>query len=255
MSTPFAVLLGVVQGLTEFIPVSSKTHLVVVPALLGRPAPDLGFIVLLHLGTLVGLVAYLAGDLRQLLRDRRELGLVLIASAPAAGVGVLFQDTFEALIESPRPAAFMLVITAVLLWAAERLAGRARRGLPRPLRDAPRVRDAVGMGVAQAAALFPGVSRSGSTMAAGLVLGLGRAAAARFSFLMAMVAIAGANVLELPEVVDHGLGMPEVAGFAAAAVSGYAAVGFLLRYLRERSFLPFAAYCLAFGLGAGILLG
>jgi undecaprenyl-diphosphatase len=153
--------------------------------------------------------------------------------------------------------AFSLVATAAILGAAEMVAGTiGRRSLPaKPLREALLWRDAVGMGLAQALALFPGVSRSGSTMAGGLALGLGRDAAARFSFLLAIPAIAGANALELPQLVRAGVGAPEVTGFLAAMVSGYASVAVLLRYLRTHSFLPFAGYCLVAGPVAGVLLG
>jgi undecaprenyl-diphosphatase len=110
------------------------------------------------------------------------------------------------------------------------------------------------MGLVQAVALLPGVSRSGATMGAGLTLGLSREAAARFSFLMAIPAIAGASVLELPDVVRRGVGAPEIVGFLVSLVTGYAAVSMLLHYLRRWSFLPFAAYCVLFAVVAGLAL-
>ncbi len=264
MTAPLAALLGVIQGLTEFLPISSKTHLIVVPALLGEEPPSLAFIVLLHLGTLVALVAYFAGDLWRMAADlarpksdgRRIVALLVVATIPAAVIGGLFEDTFERLLEHPREAAFALMITAVVLVGAEWIAGSIGRArLARPLRSEVGTREAIGIGLAQAVALFPGISRSGSTMSTGLAMGLRRETAARFSFLLAMPAIAGANVLELPEVIDRGLGTPEVVGFAAALVTGYACVAVLLRYLRRWNFLPFAAYCAVFGLVAGLALG
>ena len=262
MSTALAILLGAVQGVTEFLPISSKTHLVVVPALLGKPAPSLPFIVLLHLGTLVALVVYFVRDLWRMLVDlvrggdgRRLALLLVIASVPAAVLGLAFEDTFERLLSDPRGVAFSLAATAVILTGAEWLAGTfGRRRLARPLRADVSTREAVGMGFAQAVALLPGVSRSGSTMAAGLALGVRRDAVARFSFLLAIPAIAGANVLELPKIVDRGIGAPEVAGFAAALVTGFASVALLLRYLRRYTYLPFAAYCLVFAVVAGLVL-
>lgn len=264
MSALLAALLGAVQGVTEFLPISSKTHLVVVPALLDQPAPSLAFIVLLHLGTLFALLLYFGRDLYGLARDvatggegRRTVGLLALASVPAAVLGLALEETFERLLANPRPAAYALLITAAVLVVAEWSAGTIRLGrrLPRPLIGEPGVRHAVGIGLAQAAALFPGISRSGSTMSAGLALGLRRDVAARFSFLLAIPAIAGANILEFGEVVDGGIGAPEVVGFLAAFASGYASVSLLLRYLRRFSYLPFAAYCLVFALVAGTALG
>lgn len=258
-----AALLGAVQGFTEFIPISSKTHLVVVPALLGEPAPSLAFITLLHLGTLVALVMYFIRDLLRIAGDlgrpasegRRLLGLLALATIPAAVVGALFEETFERLLSHPRGAAFALLATAGILLTTEWLAGTIGRSrLARPLRATVTFRDAVAIGVAQAAALFPGVSRSGATMSTGLAGGLSREAAARFSFLLAIPAIAGANVLEFGEVAEHGLGAAEIVGFSVALVVGYASVAVLLRYLRRWNFLPFAAYCVVFALIAGITL-
>jgi undecaprenyl-diphosphatase len=256
-----AALLGAVQGITEFLPISSKTHLVVVPALLGQQEPDLPFIVLLHLGTLIALLAYFAKDLWGLLVDlirggdgRKTVGLLAVASVPAAFFGLLFNETFEELLSHPREVAFALFATAVLLTVAEWLAGTIGRRLERPLDPQPRLRHAVGMGLAQAVALLPGVSRSGSTMGAGLAQGLQRESAARFSFLLAIPAIAGANVLELGNVATDGIGTAEIVGFAVALVTGYAAVSLLLRYLKRFSYLPFAAYCAVFALVSGLTL-
>jgi undecaprenyl-diphosphatase len=266
MTTAFAVLLGAVQGVTEFLPISSKTHLVVVPALLGHRPPSLAFIVLLHLGTLVALVLYFARDLWQLLtglvtggEGRRLAVLLIVASIPAAVFGLVFEETFERLLGRPKHVAFSLLATAVVLVGAEWLAGGlwgvgGRRRLARPLRAEPRPVDAIGIGLAQAVALLPGVSRSGSTMSAGLALGLRREAVARFSFLLAIPAIAGANVLELDNVLSDGIGSAEVAGFAAALVCGFASVALLLRYLKRFTYLPFAAYCAVFAIAAGIAL-
>lgn len=256
MTVGLAVLLGAVQGLTEFIPISSKTHLVVVPALIGERPPSLAFITLLHLGTLVALLAYFARDLVRIASEvarpgsegRRLAGLIALATVPAVIVGLAFEETFERLLTRPRGAAISLLATAALLvgaeWAAGTIGPRSR--LARPLRSAVSLRDGVSIGVAQTVAFLPGVSRSGITMGTGLALGLRREAAARFSFLLAIPALAGANVLELPQVVGDGIGAPEVAGFAASLGFGYASVSVLIRYLRRYSFLPFAAYCAVF---------
>lgn len=261
MTVAFAVLLGIVQGVTEFLPISSKTHLVVVPALLDHRPPSLAFIVLLHVGTLVALLAYFAADLWRLLvgvvrggEDRRLAVLLIVAMVPAAVLGLLFEETFERLLSHPKSASFALLATAAILLGAEWLSGTLSRRTGRPMRTAPTTRDAAAIGFAQALALFPGVSRSGSTMGAGLALGLRRDAVARFSFLLAIPAIAGANLVELPEVLDEGIGAPELAGVLAAAVSGFVAVALLLRYLKRFTYLPFAAYCAVFAILAGLAL-
>jgi undecaprenyl-diphosphatase len=261
MTAATAALLGLVQGLTEFIPVSSKTHLVVVPALLNIKTPSLRFIVLLHAGTLLALLLYFAKDLWRLLADlpkkdsegRHLVGLLIVATIPAAVIGKLFENRFEDLLtKHPSAAAFALIATAVILVGAEWLSGSLGRRLARPLRDRPTLRDAVVIGCAQAVALLPGVSRSGSTMGTGLAVGLRREVAARFSFLMAIPIIAGADMLELPKVLRGGIHTPELVGFIVALVSGFAAVSFLMRYLKNHSFLPFAAYCAVFAILAGL---
>jgi undecaprenyl-diphosphatase len=179
-----------------------------------------------------------------------------VATIPAAVVGLLFEETFERLLEHPREAAFALFATTFLLVAAEWAAGTFRRGrrLPKPLGAEISTRSAVAMGIAQAVALLPGVSRSGATMSTGLALGIRRDAVARFSFLLAIPAIAGANVLELGDVLSDGIGAPEVAGFAAALVAGYVSVSLLLRFLKRFSYLPFAVYCAIFAIAAGLAL-
>jgi undecaprenyl-diphosphatase len=262
-----AALLGVVQGLTEFIPVSSKTHLVVVPALLDIKTPSLAFIVLLHAGTLLALLLYFARDLWRIVADlpkagsdgRRMVVLLVVATIPAAIIGKGFEHPIERLLTShPQLTAFALLATAAILvgaeWVSGAIGGFTSSRLARPLRDRPTMRDAAVIGCAQAVALLPGVSRSGSTMGTGLALGLRREVAARFSFLMAIPVIVGADLLELPAVLRHGIGTTEMVGFTAAFVSGFAAVAFLIRYLRQHSFLPFAAYCAVFAVVAGVLL-
>jgi undecaprenyl-diphosphatase len=264
VSTGLAALLGAVQGFTEFLPISSKTHLVVVPALLGHPPPTLAFIVLLHLGTLVALVLYFLRDLVRIAMDlpkagsdgRRTFWLLVLGTIPAVVIGVLLEETFDRLLRHPRPAAFALLATAALLVAAEWVAGTfgGKGRLAKPLGAEVRTQHAVVIGIAQAVAFLPGVSRSGSTMGAGLVCGLRRDVAARFSFLLAIPAIAGANVLELPKTLDGGFGRAEIVGFAVSLVVGYASVAVLLRYLKRFNFLPFAAYCAVFGVVAGLAL-
>ncbi len=263
MTTLHALVLGIVQGLTEFIPVSSKTHLVLVPALLHWKTPPLKYIVLLHAGTLLALVIYFLRDLLGYVADlprknsegRRIVGLLIVATIPAAVVGKLFEKHFDDLLtKHPKTDAFLLLLTAAILVTAEWLSGGIGKRLARPLRERVVLKDAVVMGIAQAFALFPGISRSGSTMAAGLGNGVRREVAARFSFLMSIPIIFGADLLDLPGQLKHGVNSVQIVGFAASFVFGFAAVWFLLRYLRNHSFLPFAAWCAGFGIVAGLLL-
>jgi undecaprenyl-diphosphatase len=260
-----ALVLGAVQGLTEFVPVSSSAHLVLVPFLLRWPIPDLAFDVSVHLGTALALVIYFARDLGGIAvgtartvrgtanpddrANARLLLLLVVGSIPAAIAGLFLEGTFEELftgrervddIGAPVTAGFLL-ITAILLWAAEAVyARRAERG--RAVSEVT-VADAVLIGVLQAVAIAPGISRSGATISAGMFRGLTREAAARFSFLLSLPAILGAALVALPDLPPGADLGPLFAGAAAAAVVGFAAVAFLLRYLRTRTMRPFAVYC------------
>lgn len=255
-----AIVLGAAQGLTEFVPVSSSAHLVLVPFLLRWPIPSLAFDVAIHLGTLVALLVYFGADLARMLAgaaraatgngdpgDRIQGRLVLLLAAgtvPAVVVGFLLEGFVEDLFERPVVTAALLLVTAALIVAAE---AAGRRRLPERGRDMFAVGwwDAVLMGLFQALAIAPGISRSGATISAGLFRGVAREAAARFSFLLSIPAILGAAVVAIPDVPPGTEWGPTIAGAAVAAVVGFAAIAFLLRYLRTRTMLPFAAYCVA----------
>ncbi len=279
-----AIVLGLVQGLTEFLPVSSSGHLQGVPYLLGWEGGSLTFDVMVHAGSLVAVLAYFRGDLAYLVtrclgigevepggrqRAWRVVGLLAVGSVPAALAGLLLEDVFAPTFESPRAVAGFLLVTAVILTGAEKLRRRraaAQFGVaPRELsgdqaaldvgrrEDTTRVRDAVGIGVAQAIAIFPGISRSGATIAAGMTLGLSRAAAARFSFLLSIPVILGATALSVPDLgtTEAGaspFGALEITlGMLAAAASGYWAIRFLLKLVASEDLLGFARYVAAFG--------
>jgi len=267
-----ALVLGIVQGLTEFLPISSSAHLILVPWLFGWPEPGLAFNVALHLGTLSAVLVYFSGDLLTIARgwltglaQRRPLGspearigwAVLIGSVPAGVVGVLLNDAIDQYFHSGGGGTLAIGLTAVLLmalgaalWLAER-AGRRSRSLTEV-----GLRDGFLVGVAQALALLPGVSRSGSTITAGLFLGFQRAAAARFSFILGIPAIVGAGMLETMHLLRTGLPSSErtlfVVGMAASAVTGFLAIAFLLRFLQRRSTAVFVLY--RFLLGVFILV-
>ena len=256
-----ALLLGILQGLTEFLPVSSSGHLVIVPHLLRWPDPGLVMDTLLHLGTMLAIVAYFWRDIWGLivagwqgLRDRsfeapktRLAWGVVLGTVPAALIGFLLEDLFERLFGMPRAAAGFLLGTAVLLLLSEYLARRAR--------DLSSIswRDAVLIGLAQTLAIAPGLSRSGSTIAAGLLLGYRREAATRFSFFLAVPIIMGSGLYQLLKVLTGTATVTTtwpimILGFLAAAVTGYAAIAGLLAFVRRHNLWPFAAYCALLGL-------
>lgn len=259
---PTAILLGIVQGLTEFLPVSSSGHLQILPYLFGLDPGPLAFDVAVHVGTLAAVVAYFWSDLWGLAvgslgrggpertrAARREVLLLVVASIPAALIGFLLANSFEDRFGDPRVAAVMLFVTAALLLGAERLyARRQATGTTTPTR-----RDAIAMGFAQALAILPGISRSGATIATGMATGLTRAAAARFSFLMSVPVILGAFAVELPNLnsaalAGTGYGVPDVvAGTLAAAGSGYLAVRLLMRLVTSETLRGFAWYVIALG--------
>jgi undecaprenyl-diphosphatase len=256
-----AVVLGAVQGLTEFIPISSSGHLVIVPELFDWDHPGLAFDVLLHAASLFALLVYFSGDLIDLARGsvardrtaRRLLLLLAIGTIPAALAGLLLGDYFEGTFEDARAAALQLIITAAILVAAEvalkyherRTAATGER--LRRVDDLGPV-DAVTVGVAQAIAIWPGISRSGSTIGAGLALGVARDAAARFAFLLAIPALFGAALVEIPDLGEASLGIGAgIAGFVSSLITSYAAIAGLIRYLRTNTLYPFAIYCVIAG--------
>jgi len=265
-----ALVMGIVQGLTEFLPVSSSGHLVVVPFLFGWDDPflnSLAFSVMLHIGTLVALLGYFRADWFRLipagfaaLRDRsfrgdpdRKLAWLLVAATiPAALVGFLFSDIFEGEgIRQPGFVAATLVVGGVILFVADRFGGR-----PKGVADVT-FPVAIGIGAAQAIALVPGISRSGISISAGRFAGLDREAAARFAFLMATPITAGAILFEAIKLATGEAGVevdvvPLIVGAFAALVSGLGAIHVMLAYLRTRSLDVFVWY--RFALAAVVLI-
>ena len=254
-----AVVLGIVQGLTEFLPVSSSGHLIVVPALLGWHDPfieSLAFSVMLHMATLLALLVYFRRDWLRLIPaglaalrdrslgddpDRRLAWLLAVATVPAVIVGVTLNDAIETVFREPRLVAVTLVVGAAILFIADRVGSKSKgvESISFPV--------AAGIGAAQALALVPGVSRSGISISAGLFAGLDREAAARFAFLMATPITAGAGLWELRKIVggEAGVDLPLVplaAGMVAALVSGLLAIAVLLRYLRTHGLGVFVMY-------------
>jgi undecaprenyl-diphosphatase len=251
--------MGIVQGLTEFLPVSSSGHLVIVPFLFGWNdafLTSLAFSVMLHMGTLVALLVYFRDDWARLIPagfaavrdrsyrsdpDRRLAGLLVAATIPGALAGLLFNDVIENQFRQVGLVALMLVVGGVILFVADRVGRRSRAiaDITFPV--------AVGIGAAQAIALIPGISRSGISISAGRLAGLDREAAARFAFLMATPITAGAGLFEVRKLLTGEAGVqvevaPLVVGMVAALFSGLAAIHFMLRYLRTRSLDVFVVY-------------
>lgn len=261
-----AIILGVVQGLTEFLPVSSSGHLLLGQYFLGLDQDRFGlsFDVALHLGTLVAVVSFFRRDLVRmalaLLRsfrrrdladqDQRMAYLVIASTVPAALIGYLLEDFFASAVRSPWVVVFNLAAVGVLFIVAEAVGTQSRQA------SKMTIREAVGIGIAQAAALIPGVSRSGATMTLGLFLGLRREEAARFSFLMSVPIIAGAGGLQLGEVVTEGMSLFDAllfaVGFVSSAVVGYLAIRFFINYIANHSLRAFAYY--RFALAGGVVL-
>ena len=242
-----AVVLGAVQGLAEFLPISSSAHLVIVPWLLRWNDPGLVFDVALHLGTLVALLAYYWRDWISLIssifdgnHQRRHLLLMLVvASVPGAIIGVLFEKEAETIFRSPLSIAFALAALGVALWYSDRMSAQTRNISEIGFADA------LFIGLSQALAIFPGVSRSGATITTARLLRLERADAANFSFLMATPIIAGAGLFEGRHLIHEGITHDVVAGFVAAAIFGLLAIAGLIRYVRTQTYQPFAWYRVA----------
>ena len=265
-----AILLGIVQGLTEFLPVSSSGHLLLGQHFLGLDQDRFGlpFDVALHLGTLVAVVAFFWRDLIRIARafarslaprgrnladpDQRLAYLILASTIPAAVIGFLLEDFFETAVRSPWVVVFNLVLVGVLFIVAEAVGRRSRRA------EKLGFWEAVGIGLAQAAALVPGVSRSGATITCGLFLGLRREEAARFSFLMSVPVTAAAAGLSLAEAAGEGMDGHEALMFLAGSVSsgavGYLAIRFLLRFLANHTLSVFAYYRFALAAVVAVVL-
>jgi undecaprenyl-diphosphatase len=257
MNLLYAILLGVLQGATEFLPVSSSGHLILAEHFLGFSEGGLAFDVALHLGTLAAILIYFRGDFRLMAAallpgrgsdaegalHRRLFCFLALATVPGALFGLWLEKPAETLFRSPALVATTMGGVGLLLLWAER-AGRRCRDI-RTLT----LTDALLIGLSQALAVVPGVSRSGITMTTGLFRGLNREAAARFSFLLSAPIIFGAGLHSLPKIIkqgtDGGEGTLYLAGFLAAALSGYAVIAWLLKFVRTRSFDIFAYYRLA----------
>jgi len=266
-----AIILGIIQGITEFLPISSSAHLVLIPYLVGWEL-DADFVfpfdVLIQLGMLTALIFYYRTDLLEIFRsvligiknknpiedEAARIGwFTLLATVPAGLAGLLIKDRVEDAFNNPYLTAILLFVTSGLLFIAE-FAGRKNRSLNelRPL-------DALWIGIFQAFSIFPGISRSGSTIAGGMTRNFDRRSSSQFAFLMAIPALLAAGLLEILDLLklpNLSAYLPMMAiGFLTSVIVGYFAIRWLINYLSAHSLLPFAVYCLIFGAGALLLLG
>jgi undecaprenyl-diphosphatase len=239
-----AIVLGAVQGLAEFLPISSSAHLILVPWLLKWQDPGLAFDVALHLGTLLALLIYYRDEWIAMARsvaggqsaERRLLQLLIVASVPGAIIGLAFEKQAETTFRSPLLIAIAMAVLAVLLWLFDKLSPQKRT------MGEMTYWDALVIGFSQALAIIPGVSRSGATITMARAVGVERGDSANFSFLMATPIIAGAGLVEARKLIHEGLDWSVGLGFISAAVFGLIAIAFLIRYVRTRDYVVFAVY-------------
>lgn len=242
-----AILWGFIQGLTEFLPISSSGHLVLIPELLGRDGPDLATTAMLHLGTLGAILVYYRADLLRMLRfdrpARKMITLLVIGTIPAVLLGLAFESLLDQINDNPQVVAGFLILTGIILLSTMliRIGDLTAEGLA--------AKDAALIGLAQSAALIPGISRSGMSISAGLGRGMDPVESARFAFLLGIPAIAGAGLLSAGRAVGDGTGISAatIVGAIVAGVVGYVAIAFLIRVLTSVGLGPFGLYCIALG--------
>ncbi len=256
-----AIILGIIQGLTEFLPISSTAHLILVPWFFGWNDPGLAFDIFLHLGTLTGIIAFFWRDFLNMFNGmiaRKRGGIdslnnmegrigwyIIIGTIPAGLAGLVFKDKIETTVRDPEVIAVTLILFALLLWWSESK-GKKRRRLTHMS-----ISDAVIIGCAQALAIIPGVSRSGITITAGLFRNIERETAARFAFLLSTPIILAGGLLSFLDVIKIGFPQdmlwPFFGGFIASAISGYVAIKFLLIFLSRRKVSIFVYYRILLG--------
>jgi undecaprenyl-diphosphatase len=255
-----AIILGIVQGLTEFLPISSSGHLVLVPYALHWGNPGVAFDTLLHVGTLVAVIWYfwrdiiaiikaLLSSIQDIFTGKFKVGLkgdsykklawlLVVGTIPAALMGILLKSQFESLFNSTLTVGFFLIITGVLLWGAERVKTGHKE-----IKDVS-FKNALAIGIFQGFAIAPGISRSGATISAGLFSGLERELAARFSFLLSIPAILGATAVQAKDITSFDFSLTvSLAGLISAMIFGYLAIKLLLKIIKERTLMIFAYYC------------
>jgi undecaprenyl-diphosphatase len=270
-----AIIIGIVQGLTEFIPISSSAHLVFIQKILNVQS-SLAFDTVLHVGTLVAVFAYFWNDIIKMLKSffsslrdlthgefkknfqedpyKKLAWLLIIGTMPAGLAGVLLKSTFESLFDNLPAVSIFLIVTGFLLWGSEMVSRRIKPEDKKSINNL-RIKDSLLIGIGQACSIAPGISRSGATISIGLILGLERELAARYSFLLSIPAILGATLIQAKDITTA---MDEnttvfIMGFLAASISGYVAIKIILKLIKEKNLLIFAYYCWIVGTAALII--
>jgi len=260
-----AIVLGILQGLGEFLPISSTAHLILFPWFLGWPDPGLSFDVALHVGTLVAVLAFFWRDWIDIFKSTANnvfhtkyniqntkyppnlLWLLVIASVPGALFGMLFDDKAEQALRNPLLIAFTLSMIGLVLYLVDKYAIHKKEI------GNITIKDSIIIGLSQAVAIIPGVSRSGATMTAGLSLGLSRESAARFSFLLSTPIILGAALVKVPHLLKGGITLPIILGIVASAITGYIAIKYMLRFIQKVGYAPFFWYRLVLAIVVAIV--
>ncbi|MFA5890915.1 MAG: undecaprenyl-diphosphate phosphatase [Actinomycetota bacterium] len=263
MSVFQALILGIVQGLTEFLPISSSGHLTLVPFIAGWPAPTLAFAVAVHIGTLVAVAAVFRAEIAMLARtalgwkrapesDRSLLRMIVIGTIPAAIIGITLEKVIGGAFERPVLVSLLLGVTGYFLMSTETIVEtREAETVPGAISGRPETElttaDALAVGFAQAVSILPGISRSGSTIGTGMRMGLSRVGATRFSFLLSIPIIFGAALAETPSIMNEGFGTGAgtafAIGIASSAISGFLAVRWFIGTIQRRGLRPFGIYC------------
>lgn len=255
-----SIVLGILQGLGEFLPISSTAHLILAPYFFNWSDPGLSFDVALHIGTIFAVITFFFSDWVSIFKltlnsvfhtkyeipdtryDSKLLLLLIIASVPGAIFGFLLDDYAEQAFRHPLVIAFTLSIVGLILYLVDKYATHKKDI------NHVSIKDAILIGLSQAVAIIPGVSRSGATMTTGLALGLSREQAARFSFLLSTPIILGAAIVKVPQLLQTGITAPIAFGIIAAAVSGYLAIKYMLRFIQKVGYAPFFWYRLTLAL-------
>ncbi|HBC94204.1 MAG TPA: UDP-diphosphatase [Pelotomaculum sp.] len=255
MTLTEALVLGIIQGLGEFLPISSSAHLVLVPWALGWQYAGLTFDVALHIGTLISVIAFFWKDWLTLFRSAvtrkgsKEAALfwyLVLGTIPGGAIGYLFEEQAETVLRTPLLIGVMLIVMGIILYWVDRRAASVKSI------DSVSLLDSLLIGLSQALAIIPGVSRSGITMTAGRALGFTRASAARFSFLLSTPIVVGAGLYKMKDLSPGDLNAAFMTGVISSAVVGFIAIGFLIRYLSQRSFAVFAWY--RFVVGSAVII-
>lgn len=240
-----AIIYGLIQGITEFLPISSTAHLILIPYFFHWQDPGLSFDVFLHLGTLVAIISFFAKDWYEIFKGKHKLlGLIIVACIPAAILGYAFEGKIETSLRSPLLIAGTLAVFGLIIYLVDRFMKHTKK-----LKNMTYLQSIL-IGLGQSLALIPGISRSGATMTAGIALGFKRRMAAKFSFLIATPIMLGATIFKFKDLASmpvsswfNGFGIsPAIIGFVFALISGYLAIKYLLKYLSHGSFTPFVIY-------------